>query len=196
MATTSLLPVLAAAATPRARPPTRLNIRRAAPAKRTTAVVARVGDDEIQYVVNAAAAVPPDVSPEDFNAFYRLLDSADAEQVEAKVKALVEGGGLTEGVLKAAFATLEQAQSRKDDPQIVASLQVRFEFDAIRVASRRVATASLRTRPGMDRAVPRVPGGRTRRAVGGFSSERWHRARRLYRSRAGIAADRSDDSRC
>ena len=133
MATTSLLlPVLAAAATPRASSlrarllPTRLDVRRAAPAKkRATSLVPRVGDDEIRDVVNDAAAVPPDVSPEDFNAFYRLLDSADAEQVEAKVKALVEGGGLTEGVLKAAFATLEQAQSRNDKPEIVASLQVR-----------------------------------------------------------------------
>ena len=133
MATTSLLlPVLAAAATPRASSlrarllPTRLDVRRAAPAKkRATSLVPHVGDDEIRDVVNDAAAVPPDVSPEDFNAFYRLLDSADAEQVEAKVKALVEGGGLTEGVLKAAFATLEQAQSRNDKPEIVASLQVR-----------------------------------------------------------------------
>ena len=108
------------------RAPVGLDVRRAAPAKkRATSLVPRVGDDEIRDVVNDAAAVPPDVSPEDFNAFYRLLDSADAEQVEAKVKALVEGGGLTEGVLKAAFATLEQAQSRNDKPEIVASLQVR-----------------------------------------------------------------------
>ena len=64
-------------------------------------------------------------SVDDVSEWLRTTVRFDAEQVEAKVKALVEGGGLTEGVLKAAFATLEQAQSRNDKPEMVASLLVR-----------------------------------------------------------------------
>jgi hypothetical protein len=78
----------------------------------------------LQNVVDDAVPVPDGVSPEDFQKFLALLNSRDIAEVEAKTLELVKNGELTEEVLKAAFATLEQAQQRKDE-QIIPSLTVR-----------------------------------------------------------------------
>ena len=51
----------------------------------------------------------------EFQRFYHLLESQSFEEVEAKTLELVKNGELTEGLLQAAIATLEQAQQRQDE---------------------------------------------------------------------------------
>ena len=70
---------------------------------------------DIKSVVDGAASVPGGVSPVEFQRFYHLLESRSFEEVEAKTLELVKNGELTEGLLQAAIATLEQAQQRQDE---------------------------------------------------------------------------------
>ena len=70
---------------------------------------------DIKSVVDGAASVPGGVSPVEFQRFYHLLESQSFEEVEAKTLELVKNGELTEGLLQAAIATLEQAQQRQDE---------------------------------------------------------------------------------
>jgi hypothetical protein len=74
--------------------------------------------DPIRDAVNASTPVPVDVSPDEFAQFYGLLQCTDVAEVEKKALAMIEEGKLTEGVLKAGFATLEQAQARGDEKVI------------------------------------------------------------------------------
>ena len=89
---------------------------------RRVCVVVRAEDasvpDPVKQAVDAAAPAPTDVSSDEFALFYGLLQCADVAEVEKKCLAMIEEGKLTEGVLKAGFATLEQAQARGDEKVI------------------------------------------------------------------------------
>lgn len=76
---------------------------------------------DIKSVVDGAASVPDGVSPVEFQRFYHLLESQSFEEVEAKTLELVKNGELSEGLLQAALATLEQAQ-RKQDERVLPTL--------------------------------------------------------------------------
>lgn len=75
-------------------------------------------NDDIKEAVKKSMPVPTDVTPDEFALFYGLLQCADVAEVEKKCVHLIENNKLTEGVLKAGFATLEQAQARGDDKVI------------------------------------------------------------------------------
>ena len=82
------------------------------------------GDEELGQAVKSASPVPENVTPEDFNRFLSLVNSQSPEEVERKAAALAQAGELTESVLEAGFATLEQAKNREDtDERVIASLQ-------------------------------------------------------------------------
>ena len=76
---------------------------------------------DIKTAVDGAASVPDGVSPIEFQRFYHLLESQSFEEVEAKTLELVKNGELSEGLLQAALATLEQAQ-RKQDERVLPTL--------------------------------------------------------------------------
>lgn len=76
---------------------------------------------DIKSAVDGAASVPDGVSPVEFQRFYHLLESQSFEEVEAKTLELVKNGELSEGLLQAALATLEQAQ-RKQDERVLPTL--------------------------------------------------------------------------
>lgn len=80
--------------------------------------------DDLQDILVDAVPAPSGVSPEDFKKFLGLLNSRNIAEVEAKTLEMVKRGELTEEVLEAAFATLEQAQERQDE-RIIPSLTVR-----------------------------------------------------------------------
>lgn len=89
--------------------------------------------DQIADVVASSRRVPENCVPEDFHRFLNLIDSESPEEVQRKAISLMESGELTEGVLEAAFATLEQAKEKDregtdDGKNVVASLQVREAF--------------------------------------------------------------------
>ena len=91
-------------------------------------------DDDISEAVASAAPVPESVTPEDFSKFMSILNSESVEDLEKRTSELVQAGELTEGVVEAAFVTLEQAKEREgEDPRIIASLEglARFLFDTI-----------------------------------------------------------------
>jgi hypothetical protein len=68
-----------------------------APTRRGASVVtaassASGSDDQLADVVASASPVPQNCSPEDFNRFMSLLNSASPEEVEQKAAALVQAG--------------------------------------------------------------------------------------------------------
>ena len=72
------------------------------------------GSDPLKEAVGASTPAPEDVSPDEFARFYGLLQCADVAEVEKKCLEMIQAGELTEGVLKAGFAVLEQATARGD----------------------------------------------------------------------------------
>ena len=85
------------------------------------------GDEGAWDAARNASPVPENVTPEDFNLFMSLLQSETPEEVEHKAVAMAQAGDLTEGVVEAGFATLQQAKEREGtDGRVIASLQVRF----------------------------------------------------------------------
>ena len=76
------------------------------------------GSDPVKEAVGASVPAPEDVSPDEFARFYGLLQCADVAEVEKKCLEMIQAGELTEGVLKAGFAVLEQATARGDEKVI------------------------------------------------------------------------------
>jgi len=72
----------------------------------------------VKEAVGASVPAPEDVSPDEFARFYALLQCADVAEVEKKCLEMIQAGELTEGVLKAGFAVLEQATARGDEKVI------------------------------------------------------------------------------
>lgn len=85
------------------------------------------GDEGAWDAARNASPVPENVTPEDFNLFMSLLQSETPEEVEQKAVVMARAGDLTEGVVEAGFATLQQAKEREGtDERVIASLQVCF----------------------------------------------------------------------
>ena len=76
------------------------------------------GSDPVKEAIGASVPAPEDVSPDEFARFYALLQCADVAEVEKKCLEMIQAGELTEGVLKAGFAVLEQATARGDEKVI------------------------------------------------------------------------------
>jgi len=55
--------------------------------------------------------------------FYEVVDSVSWEEVQNKALKMVQNGEMTEGVVLAGEAVLQEAQRRKEDPQIISSLE-------------------------------------------------------------------------
>ena len=73
------------------------------------------GSDPVKEAIGASVPAPEDVSPDEFARFYALLQCADVAEVEKKCLEMIQANELTEGVLKAGFAVLEQATARGDE---------------------------------------------------------------------------------
>ena len=52
-----------------------------------------------------------------------VVDSQSWEEVQGKALQMVHNGELTEGVVKAGHAVLEEARNRNEDPRIISSLE-------------------------------------------------------------------------
>ena len=63
-----------------------------------------------------------------FERFYQLISCETTEEVIAKAEEFGEQGVLTEGVVAAAHAMLEESKKRNDDERVIASLQGVSEF--------------------------------------------------------------------
>mmetsp|Transcript_11583 Transcript_11583/g.13735 ORF Transcript_11583/g.13735 Transcript_11583/m.13735 type:complete len:316 (+) Transcript_11583:230-1177(+) len=93
---------------------------------RHRSVLCRAADDLEKAAAAAQSAIPlPEgATPEDMKAFYDLLQSATADELEKRVNTLVESGKLNEGLLGVAFAALEKAkQHAEEEPHVVQSLE-------------------------------------------------------------------------
>ena len=77
---------------------------------------------------NNASPMPPNVAPEEFERFYQLISCETTEEVIAKAEEFGEQGVLTEGVVAAAHAMLEESKKRNDDERVIASLQGVLSF--------------------------------------------------------------------
>ncbi len=91
-------------------------------------VVANGVEEDAMDAYNNASPVPPNVAPEEFERFYQLISCETTEEVIAKAEEFGKQGLLTEGVVAAAHAMLEESKKRKDDERVIASLQGVLNF--------------------------------------------------------------------
>lgn len=77
---------------------------------------------------NNATPMPPNVAPEEFERFYQLISCETTEEVIAKAEEFGQQGLLTEGVVAASHAMLEESKKRNDDERVIASLQGVLSF--------------------------------------------------------------------
>ena len=80
-----------------------------------------------QAMANAQMA-PPNVKEEDFTNYYKILNAQSPEEASATIDEMVSAGSLTEGVVEAALATYQTAQSKDEAPEIIAALKGLFEY--------------------------------------------------------------------
>jgi hypothetical protein len=78
--------------------------------------------------LEAATPMPPNVSPEEFERFYELISCETTADVMKTAEEFGENGLLTEGVVAAAHAMLEEAKKRRDDERVIKSLQGVLQF--------------------------------------------------------------------
>ena len=86
------------------------------------------GDDELAQVMANAQMAPPNVREEDFTNYYRILNAQSPEEASEAIDAMTRDGSLTEGVVEAALATYQTAQSKGEGPEIIAALKGLFEY--------------------------------------------------------------------
>ena len=91
-------------------------------------VVANGVEEDAMDAYNNASPVPPNVAPEEFERFYQLISCETTEEVIAKAEEFGKQGLLTEGVVAASHAMLEESKKRKDDERVIASLQGVLNF--------------------------------------------------------------------
>jgi len=86
------------------------------------------GDDELAQAMANAQMAPPNVREEDFTNYYRILNAQSPEEASEAIDAMTRDGSLTEGVVEAALATYQTAQSKGEGPEIIAALKGLFEY--------------------------------------------------------------------
>lgn len=87
---------------------------------------AAAGKDDVEAAraaLEAATPAPKEASQEDFGKFLQVVQAGAWEEVEAGVRSLSRQGALTEGVLTAGGAMLENALAQGEDPRVVDSLR-------------------------------------------------------------------------
>jgi len=81
---------------------------------------------QVQEAIDAAAnAIPAGegVDAQDLKNFYNVLQAKSYEEAQQMVVELAESGQLTEGVVEAAYKTLEECHARGQEPQMANTLQ-------------------------------------------------------------------------
>ena len=97
--------------------------------KRMKNIITKNGmEEDAINAYNNASPMPPNVAPEEFERFYQLISCETTEEVIAKAEEFGEQGVLTEGVVAAAHAMLEESKKRNDDERVIASLQGVLSF--------------------------------------------------------------------
>jgi hypothetical protein len=124
--TRAIMPCARAVALAPARAPCatkpRANRRRAKPLAR-----ANEGDG-LREALSAAQQAPDNVTERDFSNYYKVLNSQSPEEAQEVVDAMSASGELTEGVVEAALATMQTAESKGERPEIVQALKGVFEY--------------------------------------------------------------------
>jgi len=100
-------------------------VARAAHRRRVVSMSATPPDplEEAKAAAQAASPLPKGVTSEDLRKFYMIVDSQSWDEVQGKTLKMVHDGELTEGVVGAGEAVLQEAMDRKEDPRIISSLQ-------------------------------------------------------------------------
>jgi len=97
-------------------------------AKSKTTVITNGMEEDAINAYNNATPMPPNVAPEEFERFYQLISCETTEEVIAKAEEFGQQGLLTEGVVAASHAMLEESKKRNDDERVIASLQGVLSF--------------------------------------------------------------------